>query len=340
MEKVGLRVLVKACPKLSEYERSLLFQIDVEVKSVSQVARELGKAKSTISSQHTKALQKLEVWLKQSKEKTGEEDFDASVFQRLNAGYTPNKIIAIVGRPERVMKLAEMWKEINRSGYWEAIELMRDFGAITDLPEEGEDPLYTWACALCDRVNKAESEKEEAEKKLAEYEKKIGTVRELNAEEEKIRDKVGSLIKSEVELEKKIATLERKEKGLVEEQAAAERKIDELSKQTEKIAMTRDTLQIQLAALQTRLSYYRTKHGRNIKEGDLIKRKDSSILYLVLGEAEDKKSWKIGLFESEQLAAVIDKYEVSKEHVKGFVPKEEVIENWEIVDVNEGLSKI
>ena len=55
---------LNSCPSLNDYEKSLLVQIDIEEKGVTKVAKELGKAKSTISSQHNKTFQKFTDWRK------------------------------------------------------------------------------------------------------------------------------------------------------------------------------------------------------------------------------------------------------------------------------------
>jgi len=76
-----------------------------------------------------------------------------------------------------------------------------------------------------------------------------------------------------------------------------------------------------------------------VKVGDLISRKDYPLLYLVVHESEDKNSWEVKIFDNKQLAEVREKYGLSKETMEGFVSKKEVIENWEIVNIGDDLSR-
>lgn len=56
------RELINSCPLLSDYKKSLLFQIDIEEKTVTEVAEKLGKAESTVRSQRSKAFQNFIDW--------------------------------------------------------------------------------------------------------------------------------------------------------------------------------------------------------------------------------------------------------------------------------------
>ena len=58
-----------------------------------------------------------------------------------------------------------------------------------------------------------------------------------------------------------------------------------------------DLLKLQFDELRKNLEFYRKKHGRNIKAGDIVTDPAfTGVLYLVVGETEDKKSWLLRLF--------------------------------------------
>jgi len=120
-ESGQLRSLIDVCSMLGSYEKSLLIQIDVEGKTVVQVAKELGKAKSAVSSQRTKASQKLTEWQGKSAAKASSDDFDALVFRSFNMRHTPAQVITKLGYVERVKKLAEIWREIEYDDYWKRL---------------------------------------------------------------------------------------------------------------------------------------------------------------------------------------------------------------------------
>lgn len=95
-----------------------------------------------------------------------------------------------------------------------------------------------------------------------------------------------------------------------------------------------------MTELKKNLAYYKTTHGRNVKIGDLISKKDYPLLYLVVGESEDKNSWETKIFNHKQLNELREKYGLSKETMEGFISKKEVIEDWEIVNIGDELSRL
>lgn len=119
--------LLEKCPELSDYEENLIISIDVKGERQVNVAKSLGKSPSTISTQHRKALEKLNAWLKKrgKKEKVlPEEDFDKQAFQRFNQGWPPNKVIADLGKAERVFKLWEKHQKIMQDDYCAALNIL------------------------------------------------------------------------------------------------------------------------------------------------------------------------------------------------------------------------
>jgi len=339
------RDLIYSCPLLSDSEKSLLVQIDIEEKTVTQIAKELGKAKSTVSDQRSKAFQKLTDWWHKPTAKASTVDFDALVFQMLNTGKGPAQVIAKYGHAEKVRKLAAIWKEIEYDNFWRSVTLLNDFGAFSDIDEDSKRPLLNGVARLCDMVNEAEWAKEEAEKKLAEFEREYGSAKMIFAEKVKLRKSIGGLEKLLIimreefnSLPKEIDVLRRK-KGIAEDEIRGlNLRIEELNEQAVKALINRDLLQSQLTELKKHLAYYKTTHGRNVKIGDLISKKDYPLLYLVVGESEDKNSWEVKIFDHKQLNELRKKHGLSKETMEGRVSKKEVIENWEIVNIGDEVS--
>jgi len=341
------RGLIYSCPLLSDSEKSLLVQIDIEERAVTQVAKELGKAKSTVSDQRSKAFQKFTDWWRKPTATAGSVDFDALVFQMLNTGHSLAQVIAKYGHAEKVRKLGAIWKEIENDGFWRAVTLLHDFGVFSDIDEDSRRPLFDGVAALCDMVNEAGEDKEEAEKKLAEYEKEYGTVKELASAQVKLREETEKLRNSHTTLEERYDLLFKEAKTVYDKKEDAERKIEELNGKIEKLdeqavkaLINRDLLQSQLTELKKNLAYYKTTHGRNVKIGDLISKKDYPLLYLVVGESEDKNSWETKIFDHKQLTELGKKYGLSKEMMEGFISKKEVIEDWEIVNIGDELSRL
>lgn len=283
MKLSKFRELVNSCPSLSDYEKSLLIQINVEEKAVTKVAKELGKAKSTVSSQNSKAFQKFIDWLKISALKPDSADFDALVFKEFNTGHTPAQIIAKYGHAGKIKKLSDIWKETEHDDYWKAVRYLRDYGAISDSDEDISEPLYNGVLTLCEMVTEAWGDAEEAEKKLADYEKKFGTVKELAATKDEIENDIERLEKRRTEFKDEIDSLVKIRDSLFDEKEELERKIkglntkiEELDKQALKAGINREMLQSQLSDLKKNLRYYRTRHGRNVKVAMLVKAKGLS----------------------------------------------------------------
>jgi len=311
------------------------------------LTEEKGKAKSTVSSQRSKAFHKLVDWLKGAVAKASSEDFDALVFRMLNTGRSPVHVIAEYGHAEKVRKLSEIWKKTEYDDIWRAVGLLRDFGAISDSEEDAEEPLFNGVSSLCDMANQAEWDKEEAEKKLAGYEKEYGTLKELVAAKVAIKSDIEKHEKRRTDLRGEtyllrdlVETLSEEKEGLELKIVKLKGRIDELNAQVAKAVVNRDLFQSQLTDLEKNLRYYKTKHGRNIKVGDLISKKDFPLMYLVVGESKDRNSWDVKIFDNKQLAELRKKYGLSKETMEGFVSKKEVIENWEVVNVGDDVSTL
>lgn len=338
------RELIESCPSLSDYEKSLIFQIDLEEKTVTEVAKKLGKAKSTVSSQHGKAFQKFYDWLITSgSERVDVADLDAVVFQMLNAGNTPADVIAIHGNAEKVMKLAEMWTELRDDKYWEAVNFFDDHGlGLDDSEEDVRNPLLAQAEMLFDVHNSEAKRRYQAEKELQDYEKAYGELEELVAEKAKLTSHIEGLKGDLIEVRKEVDSLQlqrnlfhREKRELEREVKAQKENSEELTRQTGRILINRELLKIQVAELKNNFQYYTRKHGRNVKIGDLISRKDFPLMYLVVDESEDGRSWETKIFDRKQLEELRKKYKLSEEMMEGQVSKKEVIENWEIVILDE-----
>jgi vacuolar-type H+-ATPase subunit I/STV1 len=333
---------------LSEYKKDLLIRIDVLGQTVVQVAKELGKAKSTISSQHTKAFEEFEAWRKGSAEQAGSKDFDALVFQKLNSGGLPNEIIAEYGQAAGVKSLYQVWKEMETDDLSEATRWLRDYGAIDNSAENvaRRKLLSDGVGRLIDMVNQAEWAKEEAEKKLTENENTVGTIELLEQRKQELENGIEELARINDGLKQECEDLQTKKAQQIGEIEEAKDKFDELRKKTmqldesskeEKIRC--EMLHAQLKDLQENLRHYRTKHGMNIKVGDLICKKGRpDLLYIVVGESEDKNSWMARVFDSSRLAEVVQKEGIpSIRDLEGPLPKKDAIENWEVVDLSENL---
>jgi hypothetical protein len=111
-------------PVLSDYEKDLIRRIDTNRETQTSVAKFYKKSPATISIQHKKALEKFTSWLetrgKQEKAQP-EEDFDGQVFRLFNKGLTPNKVVARLGKSERVFKLWEKFRRFMEDDYCKAL---------------------------------------------------------------------------------------------------------------------------------------------------------------------------------------------------------------------------
>lgn len=164
---VKLKIAINECPVLSDDEKKLLIRIDVQGESITNVAKSLGKAKSTVSEKHAKTLKKFNEYVEES----ADQDFKKLIFGKLNSGHRPNQIIAKYGHPEEVFRLLEMWKKMEQDDYWKAVGRLRQYGVIGYSKEHIGEPLLGGVEGLIDMHEQALLDKEDAEGKLEQHEK-------------------------------------------------------------------------------------------------------------------------------------------------------------------------
>ena len=104
--------ILKEAP-LSAYERELIKLIDINGKTVSEVAKEKEKSKSTISIQHSRAYQKLEEFLKKAREANMEKSIASQVFKMLEKGKSLTEIVTeLEVDPDVVLNLQRKWSKM------------------------------------------------------------------------------------------------------------------------------------------------------------------------------------------------------------------------------------
>lgn len=322
---VKLRKSINGCPVLSDDEKSLLIKIDVQGESVTNVAKSLGKAKSTVSEKHSKALKKFKEYTK----KLTDQDFDKLVFGELNSGHTPNQIIAKYGHAEEVLRLSEMWKKMEQDDYWKAIKLLRHFGAINDSEKHTEEALLRGVERLIRMWNQAIIDKDDVEDKLKQYEKSLGTFKELAARIVVLKDEYSKLPNPVVRAISQFDDIEK----------IVETYTEKWRKKAVKAMIKCDLFRLQFDELRKNLEFYREKHGRNIKVGDIITSPlFPGVLYFVVGESEDKQSWVLRLFARSKLQGFLKTYKyagyVRRDVLEHELSKKVAIDRYEIVDID------
>ena len=321
---VRLRRLIEECPALRSDEKALLVAIDVEGKSVTEVAKNMNRAKSTVSEKRSKARQKFDEYTK----KSTDQDFAKLVFSELNSGVPPNQIVAKYGRPEEVKKLSEMWKGFERDDLWKAIKVLEDYGVINGPSTDTEGLLLSGVKALTAILDQAEGKIADAEEKLRLYEKKYGTLEELAVRIAVLEDDYRKLPSPVVQAI-----------SHMDIQKVAEKYSEKWRKEAVKNMVTCDISRLQHEELRRNLEFYRKRHGSNIKIGDIITNNVDfpGVLYLVVGESEDKQSWLIRSFARPELEEFLKTYKhavyVGRDFLERKLSKALAIEKYGIVDI-------
>lgn len=70
------------------------------------------------------------------------------------------------------------------------------------------------------------------------------------------------------------------------------------------------------------------------------KQKAFPLLYLVVGEPEDKNFWEVKIFDNKQLEKLRKKHQLPKDTMEGTVSKKEIIADWEVVKIDEDLLRL
>jgi len=109
--KITAQLLNKA--PLTDYERKLIKLIDIEKEKISDVAKKFGKHKSTISTQHKRAREKLEEFMKMEKKDREKGAIASKVFRLFEKGCSPCKVVMKLNlSPEHVKELYNSWIEL------------------------------------------------------------------------------------------------------------------------------------------------------------------------------------------------------------------------------------
>jgi hypothetical protein len=135
--------LLQQCPTLSKYEVELLRRIDADHLTQATVAKLLMKTRSTICAQRKRALVKYAAWVqsREKQEKAGSDDeFDRQVFYLFNRGDMPNKVVAKLGKPERVFELWKKVRGLQDDDYLLACKRLAASGF--ELDRSSKHPLY------------------------------------------------------------------------------------------------------------------------------------------------------------------------------------------------------
>ncbi len=128
--EINIELLGK-CPVLSDYQKDLIKRIGVDQETQASVAEFYGKAKSTISVQHRKALAKFSDWIEERRKHGNvqdEEDFDKRVFKLFNTGVFPNRVVEELGNVKRVTELWKKYREFVEDDYLMAVEKTSKYG--------------------------------------------------------------------------------------------------------------------------------------------------------------------------------------------------------------------
>ncbi len=174
--KINIKDL-NECPVLSDYERELLRRVYVDGETQSAVAKSLNKDPSTICIQLKKALVKFESWMqsKTKESKAGEgKDSDAEIFRLFNKDLPPNKVIEKVGKPERVFKLWEMYRQFLEDDYCRARIKLSEYGFVAS--GDSDFPLCEQLDNLIGEREMFVEEEEEVRGILGEHDVKGGLV--------------------------------------------------------------------------------------------------------------------------------------------------------------------
>jgi hypothetical protein len=322
-----LRKAIMDCPSLSEEEKSLLIRIDIQGEGVTEVAKSLKKSKSTVSEQHTKAHRKLDEHMKQ----LTSEDFQKVIFGEFNSGKSPNSIIAKYGHAEEVTRLSGIWKKHEQDDYWKTIQILTNSGAFQGAGErkETEGLLLYGVKALADIVNDVYAEKDDAEEKLQQYEKKYGTFEELAVRIAIMQEELSKLPQPVL-----------KAISLMDIRTVAQNYTERWRREAAEAMLINDVAELQHKELLHNLKFFRTRHGSNIKIGDIIMRSRDSklegVMYIVDGESEDKRAWITSLFNRVKMERFEPELTIhGKDLRRRVLPKAEAIENYEVVDIKD-----
>jgi len=241
---VKLRRSIEECPVLSDDEKILLIKIDVEGKKVTEVAKSMKRAKSTVSERHSKARRKFDEYMKES----ADQDFVKLVWSKFNSGVHPNLIVAETGRPEVVKRLSEMWKGFEEDSYWKTIKVLEDYGAIEAPSTDTEGLMLRGVKKLTDILDQAEIEKGDAVKKLRQYKEQYETSEELTVRIALLQDEYSKLPNPVREAISQMGI-----------RKVAEKYNEKWRREIVKNMVTCDILKLQMDELQKNLEFYKKK---------------------------------------------------------------------------------
>jgi len=247
--------LLEKCPVLTDYEKDLIRRIDIDHETQTKVAKSYGKSPATISIQRKRSLGKFNVWLNErekGKRPLSEEDFDKQVFRLFNKGWPPNKVVAKVGRAERVFKLWEKYRRLMEDDYLKALIRAAEYGLEASVNSsyplmQHVDYLIAENCVLCEERDQIWS-----------LVKEKGLTYGIDEEAtDSAYEAVKRLVERETALKSKFKKSQENVKALKQESIEKDRKIGVLTSEVEKLSrlgkyegLTDEQIQVRRKTLQ------------------------------------------------------------------------------------------